>query len=84
MTTRGLIKLRKIWKMLKRCAPDFAMRETDHKFLVTWNDASFWLPKGAHGSKRELEIGHVKSLVRTLGIEPDCASAEISALRNRL
>lgn len=84
MSTRGQIKLRKIKKLLKECAPGFTWRDTDHKYLVRWNDHSFWLPKGAHGSKREIEVGHVKGLVRSLGIDPDCAKSQVPALGNRL
>jgi len=82
MSSFGTITLKKIWKMLKECAPGYTKEERDHNWLVRYDGKSFHnLPKGPHKrAKAEIEIGHVRQLVRLFEIE-DCASTEIPALR---
>ncbi|MFO8072729.1 MAG: hypothetical protein R6V85_12730 [Polyangia bacterium] len=68
--------------MLKKCAPGYTKKERKHNWLIRYDGKSFPnLPKGAHKRRKaEIEIGHVRQLVRLFEIE-DCAAAEIPALR---
>lgn len=82
MGSSGMVSLKAIWAMLKICAPDHTREATDHHWRITWNGRCYpTLPKGAHGARKTVEIerGHVKRMVRHLGIEA-CAKAQIPGL----
>ncbi len=84
MSTHGRVRLNEIFEMLRKCAPDFQSRETDHYFRITYNGRLFPdLPRGEHGrrdGRAEIQRGVVKKMVRFLGIE-ECAKRELEALR---
>ncbi len=82
MVGRGQIRLKLVWKMLKKCAPGYERVQKTHNWRVTWQGKAYYrLPLGSHGHRRnaEVEIGHVRSLVRYLGIE-ECAERELEQL----
>lgn len=81
MSSKGQVKLRKIWKMLDACAPGYQIREGKHKFIVMWKGRTFPdLPKGQHGKKSEIELGHVRRMIRMLGIDGKCAKKKLKQL----
>lgn len=70
--------------MLEHCAPGFVMApHGDHKISVKWRGRAFWtLPCGERSKRRaEIQKGHVRGLVSTLGIDPDCAASHLRFLR---
>ena len=58
-----------IVRMLAECAPGNDIRRTTHARRVVWNNQVFPdLPKWDN-----IEMGHIRKMVRTLGINKDCA-----------
>lgn len=56
-------------RMLEACASGFKIRLATHSKVVSYKDKVFRdLPKFDN-----LELGHVRKMVRHLGIEKDCA-----------
>ena len=56
--------------MLDDCAEGYSIRISVHHRRVTYNDKIYpSFPK-----HDEIELGHVRSLVRHLGIDKDCAN----------
>ena len=70
--------------MLDACAPGYTMKERDHNYVVRWNGRAFpSLPKGPHGKgeRAQIQIGHVKKMVRALGIDFEAATEHIPRLK---
>ena len=62
--------------MLKRCADGYEIRTATHHRIVNYDDQTFrTLPK--HDN---IELGHIRSMVRHLGIDRECASESIPQL----
>jgi hypothetical protein len=58
-----------IVRMLEQCASGFDIRRTTHGRRVEWNGRTFPdLPK-----YDDIQIGHIRKMVRHLGINQDCA-----------
>ena len=56
--------------MLDDCAEGYSIRTSIHNRRVTYNDKIYpSFPK-----HDEIELGHVRSLVRHLGIDKDCSN----------
>ena len=72
--------------MLRKCAPGFTTKETDHHIWIGYNGKTFrGFPTGAHGSKDpEIQVGIIKQLVRLLEIDTACAKKHLGILTNRL
>lgn len=84
MGSSGTIKLKKIWAMLDQCAPGYEKKERTHNWRVTWKGHSYdSLPVGRHGARNtvEIQIGHVRHLVRVLGIK-ECAEGQLEQLKH--
>lgn len=83
MGSRGQVSFQKIVKMLKECAPGHSMERKVHNFWVRANGRTFRsLPTGKHGAKNpEIEVGHIRHMVRHLGIDEDCAKTHLPQLR---
>jgi len=82
MSAAGTVPLKEIWAMLDRCAPGHRRKEREHNWIVFYKDRTFpRLPRGGHGEKNpSIQVGHVKQMVRHLGIE-ECARQAIERLR---
>lgn len=66
--------------MLEHCAPGHTCRATKHHYHVTWNGRTYpALPLGEHGKREaaDLPTGHVRSMVRFLGIDRSCAASRL-------
>jgi hypothetical protein len=62
--------------MLANCAPDHAIRNTTHFLKVQYNGKTFpSLP-----SYKDIELGHIRKMVRALGINKECANKYIPGL----
>ena len=62
--------------MLKRCADGYTIRTTKHNRRVNYDGQTFpALPK--HDN---IELGHIRAMVRHLGISKECASESIPQL----
>lgn len=86
MGTVGTIRLKSIWKMLKKCAPGYSKKEADHYWHIEFGELHAQLPTGAHGKRTgqaEIQLGQVKGLVKSLDIV-NCARGEIELLRLRM
>jgi hypothetical protein len=69
--------------MLDECAPGHTKKGREHNWFITWNGRSHWrLPRGEHGARKnpDIEIGHVKNLVRQLQIPEDCVAKQLPQL----
>jgi hypothetical protein len=79
----GTVPLKDVWAMLDHCAPGHTRKQRTHNWLVIFGGRSYpSLPVGAHGRRHnpEIQVGHVKNMVRHLGIE-ECAKSQIERLR---
>lgn len=70
--------------MLATCAPGYTKTKTGHKWCVRYGIKAFpSLPTGEHGAADpEIEMGHVKKMIRHLGIRPSCTALQIPALKH--
>ena len=70
MVSSGQVSSRKISEILDRCAPDHTTKDTTHKRFVYFGGKMAVLPRGPHGRRKkyDIEIGHVKQLIRLLKI----------------
>jgi hypothetical protein len=60
-----------VLRMLRKCAPGFDCRRTTHGRRVEFNGKVFRdVPKFD-----DIEIGHIRKMVRHLGINKDCAKS---------
>lgn len=75
MATSGRIRMRKIKKMLKECAPSHTTKQTDHHLWVMYGKEKYPLPLGEHGKRdnSEIERGHVKQMVRQFKLDAEQA-----------
>ena len=63
------VPFKNVKKMMKNCAEGFTMRTTDHNRRFKYN-GTFYPSFPKHD---DVEIGHVRSLVRALRINKQCA-----------
>lgn len=62
--------------MMDQCAAGWSLKETDHFFRVMWQGRSYpSFPK-----KRDIAVGHIRSMIRHLGIDIVCAKKHINVL----
>lgn len=70
------VPLDTVLKLLEECAVGHSIRPTTHFFIVTFNGKSFpTLP-----TYKNTELGHIRSMVRALGINKECANQYIPRL----
>lgn len=83
MTTRGTIRLKKIWKMLRKCAKGFTRIESDHYWWIDYAENTFpSLPTGSHGrTNPEIERGVIKRMVNQLELDVECVHRQLPELR---
>ncbi len=56
--------------MLESCAPGYSIRLANHSYVVKYNGLVYpSLPKF-----KNIELGHVRKMVRHLGIDWNCAA----------
>jgi hypothetical protein len=78
VTSFGEVPLKRVWQLLDTCAPGHT-----HNYCVRFRDKSFpTLPLGRHGKRESppIQIGHIRQIVRQLGIDRDCARRVIPQL----
>lgn len=82
-----LLKL--VWEMLSQCAPGHRIDEKTHYYRVEFGGKTYpTLPKGSHSDRgrradqAEIEVGHVRKMIRHLGIDQECAKRVISSLKD--
>lgn len=83
MGSTGLVRMSAIQAMLMACAPGHRIEPREHRHWVYYAGKVYrGLPMGKHGHRRnvEIEIGHVRSLVRFLGIDTKCARKHLEEL----
>jgi hypothetical protein len=80
--TAGPVSLKAVLAMLVECAEGHAIKRKLHHYWVSFHGHTYrGLPLGEHGAKRpEIELGHIRHMVRLLGIEPACASRHFQEL----
>jgi hypothetical protein len=84
MVTFGQVPLKEIWAMLEECAPGHTVKTRDHNHCVRWSGKTYpSLPRGKHGRRDNppIEVGHVKQMVRQLGIDPECVKRTLPQLQ---
>lgn len=69
--------------MLRACAPGHNVHEETHHYWVYFRDKSYRnLPKGEHGKRDpEIEIGHIRKMIRNLHIDEECARKHLEIVR---
>lgn len=82
MTSAGLIRLRDVRHMLKKCAEGHTWEQKDHRIHVTYRGKFYRnLPTGKKGRRGEVKRLYVRQLASNLEIL-DCAERELPALSN--
>ena len=83
MGSSGTVRLSAVFKMLEHCARDFTKRERVHNWVITFQEKEYpSLPKGPHGKPDpEIEKGHIKKMIKKLGIDMECAKQYLPLLR---
>jgi hypothetical protein len=69
--------------MLRNCASGYEIIEKPHKYCVRYGGKTYpSLPKGDHGSgsRAEIQVGHVRNMIRHLNIDLDCANSYLPVL----
>lgn len=80
MTSRGTVKLSVVWEMLDHCAKGHSRHEGRHNWTIRFAGTTYpSFPAGAHTKKKEIEIGHVRRLVRYFGLQ-ECAKKHFPGL----
>lgn len=70
--------------MLDDCAPGHTVVTRVHNYVVRYKERSFpRLPLGAHGKRDnpDVEVGHVKQMVRQLELPTDCVKRHLPQLK---
>lgn len=63
--------------MLDKCADGWGKKETDHYYRVTWKQGTYpSFPK-----KKDVAVGHVRKMIRHLGIDLACAKKHLGVLQ---
>jgi hypothetical protein len=71
-------KLGVVQKLLEKCAPGHEIRPTTHFFSVSYKGKLFrTLP-----TYENIELGHIRKMVRALEIDKNCANSHIPNLFN--
>lgn len=84
MNSFGQVALKDIWRMLDDCAPGHTRKAREHNHLIRFAGRTFSsLPLGKHGKREnpEIEVGHVKQMVRQLAIDLDCVKRHLPQLK---
>ena len=67
--------------MLGHCAPDAKIVLGTHCNLVHFKSLTAQLQRGSKSERDpSLKAGHIRTMVRHLGIDPDCASSQLQAI----
>ena len=83
MSSFTTVRFKHICRMLDLCAPGARIEKKKHRQWVRYQGKTYpGLPLGRHGRREnpEIEIGHVRQLIRFLGIDEECARQAIPAL----
>lgn len=84
MGSLGQVPLKQVWAMLDECAPGHTRKARVHNYCINYRDRSYpSFPLGPHGKRENpsIEIGHVKKMVRYLGLDPECVGRLLPQLR---
>ena len=77
MSPLSQVNLALVQKMVTHCAPGSIWKEKKHHHWVQWRDRIYTaIPLGPHGRRAKVTVyaGHVRSMVRYLQIDPECAA----------
>ena len=83
MSSFSTVRFKDIRRMLDQCAPGAGIAKKKHRHWVRYGGKTYrGLPLGRHGKREnpEIEIGHVRQLIRHLGINEECARQVMPAL----
>ncbi len=83
MSSFTIVRFKDIRRMLGECAPGAGIEKKKHRHWVRYGGKTYrGLPLGRHGKREnpEIEIGHVRQLIRYFGIDEDGARQAIPAL----
>lgn len=82
MSSNGCAPLSDIFKMLDNCASCHTRKAGDHYWTVKFKGKIYYtLPKGKYSSKYpDVEIGHIKKLIKHLSIDEGCAKKYLAIL----
>lgn len=79
--------MRDVLEMMDGCAEGWTRKRGAHNWRIFYGAGGFaTLPFGKHGSREnpEIEIGHVKSMIRKLKVETACVEGRLPQLAGKL
>jgi hypothetical protein len=82
MSSAKVVDWKDVEAMLNTCAPGWTRKLKKHRLWIIWKkEICTILPLGEHGKRKkgnyEIEVGKVKNLVWTLGIDHRCAAESL-------
>lgn len=73
----ALVRQREVFRMLDECAPENTRRLSDHFWRITYKGKTYpSFPK-----HEQVEVGHIRKVLRHLEIDMECAKKHLSILR---
>jgi hypothetical protein len=87
MSSSGTVSLKLVWAMLDECAKGYTTRQGQHNWIVMHNGKTFrGLTLGKHGKRTnpEVQIGHVRQLVRFFESEDEAKHTALTMPNVRL
>ena len=83
MPTRGQVAFKKVLKMLRECAPEYAIEDKTHLRWIRYRGKCVRVSQGPHGAGNnyEIKIGQARGIVTQLEIDFDCARKHLPQLR---
>ena len=79
--------MRDVLEMMDNCAKGYVRKKGAHNWRIFFGTGAFaTLPFGRHGSREnpEIEIGHVRTMIRKLGVDKACAESRLLQLAGKL
>ncbi|MGH7857507.1 MAG: hypothetical protein ACREQY_09265 [Candidatus Binatia bacterium] len=81
MTYAREVDLRDVLRMVEHCAKGNRQKQGDYRVQIQFNGLTYQLPHGEKAQKTKLvETGHVRKMVKFLGILPSCADEQLPLL----
>jgi len=70
---------------MPKCTPGYNQERKTHHWVFTWDGKTALMPRGGHGKNNpEIEIGHIKHMIRLLEIDTECVREKLSQMKGVL
>jgi hypothetical protein len=77
MASAGQVPQKQVWDMLDKCAPGWSPEPKLHHIWIHWGGRTY----ASFPKHPQIDVGHVRKMVRHLQIDKKCSQGEIEQLR---